>query len=236
MTSYKVENNTLIIPFASPRRVISSAVHGGGIVKAHAVLNHQVYSDPIDRNREGCHSDVLEDPSRYLGKLAERLKIRKPCVGLMTAVNLRCLVLKREETDGIWIEGFFTVGVANAVRAGEPTRTIPSKNSLPQIGTINIILVTNVRFSVAAMVCAVGVATEGKTSMLAEEKVRSSSGCSFATGTGTDVIAIVGGKGPYCRYGGTHTKIGELIGRVVSRGVMQGLKNDRKWKTFECSV
>ncbi|WP_454061206.1 adenosylcobinamide amidohydrolase [Candidatus Nitrospira salsa] len=225
-TSYRVVDRTLVIPFTSTRRIISSAVYGGGIVHANGILNHQVInqkSPAYDFSRE-------KDPSRYLGELAKRLKVHGRCVGLMTAVDMRCLVLQRVEAEGLWIEGFFTVGVSNAVRAGDAIVTqLPTKTEI-KIGTINIILITNARLSSAAMVCAVGVATESKTAMLFSEDIKNMSGTHVATGTGTDVVAVASGQGPFCRFSGTHTKMGELIGRVVSQGIKKGLQKYRAWR------
>jgi len=53
-------------------------------------------------------------------------------------------------------------------------------------GTINLILVTNARLSVSAMVGMVQVATEAKTAALFDADVKSWTGRSGATGTGTD--------------------------------------------------
>jgi adenosylcobinamide amidohydrolase len=75
----------------------------------------------------------------------------------------------------------------------------------------------------------VQVATESKTATLLAESVPSWTGGQGATGTGTDAIVIVNGEGPAHRYSGTHTKMGELIGRVVARGVLSGLLRYRRW-------
>ena len=119
------------------------------------------------------------------------------------------------------MEGFFTVGVTNAVRAGESIHALVEKDD---VGTINIILVTNARLGAAALVSAVSVATESKTAVLLDKKIPTCSGNVGATGTGTDAMVIAIGDGPRLRYSGTHTKIGELIGRVVADGVSEGLK------------
>ena len=100
-----------------------------------------------------------------------------------------------------------------------------------KLGTINVILLTNARLSTASMVSAIGVATESKTAMLIDKGVMNCEGTLAATGTGTDVVAIVSGQGPYCRFSGTHTKIGELIGRVVNEGIEKGLEKAQTWKT-----
>jgi adenosylcobinamide amidohydrolase len=83
--------------------------------------------------------------------------------------------------------------------------------------------VTNARLSASAMVGMVQVATEAKTAVLLHAKVKSWTGRSRATGTGTDAVVVVGGSGPPLRYSGTHTLIGELVGRVVEASVTEGL-------------
>ena len=218
VTPFEVIDRTLVVRFPQPRRVISSAVRGGGIGWAQAIINHQVSETFKHSTKENPRTQHLEDPSRTLGKIASALGIPGRCVGLLTAVDLRNLVVTREQEAGLWVEGFFTIGVTNAVRAGEPTKE-PSR-----LGTINIILVTNAKLGMAALVGAVTVATESKTALLMENQIPSSSGRSWATGTGTDSIVIAIGEGPRLRYSGTHTKIGELIGRVVDRGMREGLE------------
>ena len=217
ITPFEVVDRTLVVRFASPRRVISSGVRGGGIGWAHAIINHQV-SNTFNCPKNGARRiQQWEDPSRTLGKVAGRLGISGRCVGLMTLVDLRQLVVTREQVGGLWVEGFFTIGVTNAVRAGDPT------SDVSQVGTINMILVTNAKLAMAALVGAVTVATESKVAVLFEERIPSSVGTGLATGTGTDSIVIAVGNGQQLRYSGTHTKIGELIGRVVARGTRLGL-------------
>ena len=227
VTPFEVIDRNLVVRFSPPRRVISSAVRGGGIGWAHAIINHQVSESIIQSKRDKRQSQRWEDPARSLGKIADRLGISGQCIGLMTLVDLGHLVVTREQAAGLWVEGLFTIGVTNAVRAGEPAAD-PSQ--LAPLGTINIILVTNAKLAMAALVGAVTVATESKTAKLLENRISSSSGSGLATGTGTDSIVIAIGEGPRLRYSGTHTKMGELIGRVVARGMGQGL-DMIKWST-----
>jgi adenosylcobinamide amidohydrolase len=86
-----------------------------------------------------------------------------------------------------------------------------------------LILVTNARLSASAMVGMVQVATEAKTAVLLRAKVKSWTGQKGATGTGTDAVVVVSGDGPSQRYSGTHTILGELVGRVVGTAVTEGL-------------
>jgi adenosylcobinamide hydrolase len=173
---------------------------------------------------------VWGDPARYLGRVGADLGVTSACVALMTAVSLKQVVVLREEAPGVWLEGFFTVGVSNAVRAGEPIGTLQNQSGVVDPGTINIILITNARLAVSAMVGVVQVATESKTAALLSACIPSWTGQSGATGTGTDAVVVAGGRdGPALRYSGTHTKIGEMVGRLVNRGILEGLSRSRNW-------
>lgn len=227
-TRFSIRARTLIVDLGAPRAVLSSAVTGGGLVRARYVLNHQVPLPPLTPPRS---LPRWEDPARSLRRIAASLKLTQPFVGLMTAVSLRNLVIVREESDGLWVEGLLTVGVTNAVRAGEAPRRATARAITRRHGTINIILVTNARLSDAAMVTAVQVAAESKASALFAHHVRSAVSRRVASGTGTDTTVIVRGSGPARRYGGTHTAIGAMIGRVVARGVARGLARDPSWRT-----
>jgi adenosylcobinamide hydrolase len=226
MTSFVVTGETLLIDLAAPRSILSSAPRGGGSIRTRYILNHQVSANPIARARS-LPVEKWGDPSRYLGRVAARMGVKIPCVALMTAVPMKHLVVMREEWAGIWVEGFFTVGISNAVRAGEPVDEYGMAPSHRTAGTINIILVTNARLTASALVGAVQVVTESKTATLLSHQVPSHTGRSHATGTGTDAVVIACGNGSPLRYSGTHTKFGELIGRLVQRGVMEGLLRSR---------
>jgi len=164
-----------------------------------------------------------------LSKLAASLGISDKFVGLMTAVSLTDLVTVREANENIWVEGFMTVGTSNAVRAGESMTRKQRTSNVTHPGTINLILVTNARLSASAMVGVVQVATEAKTAVLLRAKVKSWTGRLGATGTGTDAVVVVSGDGPFQRYSGTHTLLGELVGRVIETGVTEGLGRYIRW-------
>jgi adenosylcobinamide hydrolase len=223
-TAFRVRRKTLIVDLGGLRSVLSSAPRAGGITRARYVLNHQVGARPIGRDAHGFGAGArCADPNRTLGKLATSLGIRDKFVGLMTAVSLADLVTVRESSGQIWVEGFVTVGTSNAVRAGEPVPPRPRTDSSAHPGTINLILVTNARLSASAMVGMVQVATEAKTAVLLHAQVKSWTGRPGATGTGTDAVVVVSGNGPPLRYSGTHTILGELVGRVIETAVTEGL-------------
>ena len=199
------------------------------MVRARSIVNHQVPANPLTLGRV---VRKWSDPARYLGQLAMRLKAASPVVGLMTAVPMRQLVIDREQSGLILIECFCTVGVTNAVQAGEVATHKGTTRRCDQSGTINIILVTNATLTTPAMVTAVQVATESKTATLIKNKVRSTSGRScLATGTGTDAVVIASSLEGPCRvqYSGTHTEVGSMIGRLVARCVQKGLTRSKRW-------
>jgi adenosylcobinamide hydrolase len=234
---YRVRRDTLIIDLGKMYRIVSSAPRRGGIVRARSILNHQVPANPLTRDRQDMRKWC--DPARYLGHLAMRLNAVMPIVGLMTAVPMKQLVVDREQSGAILVECFCTVGVTNAVRAGEQAVVKGRMPPCDQPGTINIILVTNATLAVSAMVGAVQVATESKTATLIKNKIRSTSGrACFATGTGTDAVVLASSlEGNYrVRYSGTHTEIGSMIGRLVARCVQKGLSRSARWYQSDLKI
>lgn len=226
-TRHQVIGRTLVIHLGDRRRVLSSAPQGGGFRYASHIINHQVGVNPNMNGR-------FPDPARYLRKLVSQLGIGYHTVGLMTAVPMTQLVTSRVTAGILWVECFATVGVTNAVRAGEwPLDLAPRKAThSTRVGTINLILITNGSLSTSAMVGAVQVATEAKTGVLRDHTILNWKGRDLATGTGTDAVVIacrLRGEGPLHTYSGTHTIMGALVGRAVSNGVSFGLAKARKW-------
>lgn len=222
-TNFSITQQSLVIDLGQRRRILSSAPRGGGFVRARYVINHQVDANPRPRHRSADQPvPVCErgDPARYLGLVAKKVGVTHDCVGLMTAVPIRRLVALREQAERLWVEGFFTAGVTNAVRVGDPIGTEHAYGP----GTINMVLVTNARLTCSAMVCAVQVVTEAKTAALFRANVPCWRGRPGATGTGTDATVIVCGDGPSLKFSGTHTRIGMMLGRLVLRGLQKGLR------------
>ncbi|MBX3330974.1 MAG: adenosylcobinamide amidohydrolase [Nitrospira sp.] len=223
---HQVIGHTLVINLGGRRRVLSSAPQGGGFRYASHIINHHVDAN-LSMNGH------FPDPARYLRKLASQLCIGDCTVGLMTAVPMTQLATSRVSIGGLWVECFATVGVTNAVRAGEwPLYPAHQRETTStRVGTINLILITNGSLSTSALVGAVQVATETKTGVLRDHAVLSCKGKDLATGTGTDAVVIachLRGEGPLHTYSGTHTIMGALIGRSVADCVSRGLAKARK--------
>lgn len=228
-TQYRITNDTLIVNLGGVRRVLSSAPQGGGFTHARYVLNHQVASNPGLNAGRSTHGD----PARYLRTLASGLRTGKETVGLMTAVSMKQVVTARISSGPVWVECFATVGVSNAVRAGEWPLLHERTHPAAGVGTINLIVVTNASLSSSAMVGAVQVATESKTGVLRDHAVSSWAGTPGATGTGTDAVVVAcrkRGEGPWHLYSGTHTILGAMIGHVVATCVTRGLAKAKRWR------
>lgn len=233
-TCHRIAEGTLVIDLGTRMRVLSSAPRGGGLRTTRYILNHQVAPDPVRKIAAGrpVSSRRWGDPSRYLRRLAETLGVDRDCVGLMTAVPMKQMVTGRSVEGRIWVECFVTVGVTNAVRAGEPLRRVQGEAADRTVGTINLILVTNACLAVPALVCAVQVATESKTGVLRDHAVPSWTGRPGATGTGTDAVVVacaLRGDGLWHPYAGTHTEIGSMIGRVTAECLTKGLARATQW-------
>ncbi len=229
-TRFHVRGQTLVIDLEGRKRVLSSAPQGGGLTVASYILNHQVESN---FSVIGNQTMAFRDPARCLRQLASHMGIHAPTVGLMTAVPMTQVVTARGVSDGLWVECLATVGVTNAIRAGEwpPEPFAGIRSGKP--GTINLILITNGSLSQAAMVGAVQVATEAKSCVLREHDVSSCQSGAVATGTGTDVVVIacsLRGQGPFHVYSGTHTVMGALTGQVVTDCVTRGLAKAKAWQ------
>src|SRR4029078_9303454 len=110
---YPIREGTLVIELKRMHRIISSAPHGGGILRARSILNHQVPANPA--SLKPAVADRWRHPARDLGLLAGRLKVRRPVIGLMTAVPMPQLVVDREQCGRIWVECFCPVRVTHAV-------------------------------------------------------------------------------------------------------------------------
>jgi len=137
---------------------------------------------------------------------------------------------------GLTVEAWATAGLGNKARAG---LTLPAAALYP--GTINIIVLTNAQLTDAAMANAVITATEAKAAALQELAVRvpapggerTAAGASdaaalpLATGTTTDAVLIAATeRGRLCRYAGTATQLGYMIGRTVYESVLAAA---RRW-------
>ncbi|MFP3975222.1 MAG: adenosylcobinamide amidohydrolase [Dehalococcoidia bacterium] len=138
---------------------------------------------------------------------------------LSTGVDMENFSLAEEELQEFRVSAFVTAGVSsNAMRVGvDRAGGIERNGKFEMQGTINTIVLTNATLSEGAMTRAIITATEAKTLALQDLDVQSSYNNNLqATGTGTDNVVIVSGRGPGINYTGGHSKLGELLARAVT--------------------
>lgn len=154
---------------------------------------------------------------------------------LFTGADMDNRAIVSEGFRALQVTAIVTAGVAgNSMRMGRDTGSFYEPDAHQEgetPGTINIILLTNMRLSPRAMTRAMITVTEAKTAALQDLDVRSSyNPLRFAaTGTGTDNIIVVAGKGGEIDASGGHTKMGELIGRAVHAGVFEAIAKQNGW-------
>ena len=118
-----------------------------------------------------------------------------------------------------------TAGVrTNASRAGDPA-SYWEENGEFHFGTINIIILTNVCLDTPTLTQAFMTATEAKSVALSNLRIPSQYSNGFATGTGTDGVAIFSNADSDNRLtnAGKHSKLGELIGNAVIESVTRAI-------------
>ena len=201
----------LVTSFSSPVRACSWAIVHGGFVDAEHVAWLEV------REQE------LRPPVDATLFLRERLSERRldNAIGLLTSRNVATYRDVTRKGAGISARCIATVGLGNALRAGDP----PGVNG--RIGTINLLLHVDAPLTDVALLEANAIATEAKAAAVLEAGISSRRSGRPATGTGTDCTVVSckrpQGRGQAAIYAGKHTEIGSLIGAATFQAVGEGI-------------
>jgi adenosylcobinamide amidohydrolase len=198
----------LIARFATEHAVASWAIVGGGLRAALAVAWLQVRDTDLPPGL---------DASAFLrGRLtAAGLS---GAVGLLTTRRLDSYVDVTVHCDGVVARCLATVGLGNALRAGDPPGT-----SRP--GTINLLCHVSAALSPEARLEALALAAEARTLAVCEAQVPSTRSGQPASGTGTDCIVIAAPMaGDAAAFAGKHTAIGHVIGAAVHEATRRGIE------------
>jgi len=211
------EVKTLLISFEEKRRVLSTKE---GYKEVSFVANHYNPKSLSDYMHQHWEEFETELPS-ILGIYPEDIAF------LSTAADMDNLAISESSYEEFTVCCLTTAGVKhNAQRMGvDEAGSVERDGRFERLpGTINIILLSNATLSDGAMARAIITATEAKTATLQDMDIRSTyTPENQATGTGTDNIVIVSGKGPLVKHTGGHVKMGELIGVAVKRAVAEAI-------------
>ncbi len=185
-------------------RTISSAVVGGGLGPGGWWVDAQV-------DKEYFHPD----PVAHAEEIARGLGLDGRGVGMLTAADVSRWT--RGEDGGVVAAA--TVGLGLPVPAAVPAE-VALAETLPRVGTINVLAVVPAPLTDAALVNAVVTATEAKTQALVEAGVP-------GTGTSSDAVciacpAVAAGAEP---YGGPRSTWGSRLARAVHAAVAEGTRD-----------
>jgi len=201
-----IGHEAVVVRADEPLTTASSAVVGGGLGRASAIVNLHV-----PKNFRGEHAD------RVLEAFVARRSIPAPWVGLLTGARTEKAEVATETIDGITAVAIITVGLSNPASAGRTAVAawLPS--------TINTILVVDAAATPAALVNLVMTVTEAKVMVVAEAGVRTLDG-DPASGTSTDAIVIAAtGRGRRCEFGGPVSDLGWAAARAARAALSQGV-------------
>lgn len=215
--------DALIIRFPGRRNVISTSwLNGGYREDLTSVFNHQI---PLDACN-ACHSGgSIEEYLRAFAR--DRGLDARTTTGLITRAEIKNTAVVRESYRDVSVCAIVTAGIdKNGGRAGDPASYHENGDSFEPVGgTINTVLVIGADLPPYAMARAVMTATEAKAAALQQLMARSIYSTGIATGSGTDMIAVI--ANPEARLhlsdAGKHSTLGELIGKTVIAATVAAL-------------
>ncbi len=202
---------TLLIDFSEPMGCLNSLA--GSLSGIETIGNHYL-SPPLWTALHVLSMDALK---RNLCKIVGR---DVACTSfLYTGARMDSLSVQKIQHKEMVVYALVTAGVeANAMRASV------DEGKFYEPGTINVIILTNMQLSSRALTRAIISATEAKSAALQDLDVRSSYSPRYlATGTGTDEVLVVEGRGEKVENAGGHSKLGELISKTVYSGVKESV-------------
>jgi adenosylcobinamide amidohydrolase len=201
----------LKVTFDEPQETLSWAIVGGGRGRAGAVVW-----------REVCNADLpidVDPQAWYRAQLRDTFG-DEPIVGLLTSRHLRAFEDVERSADGVRVRCVATVGLGNAVRAGDRV------GSGGTVGTINILCWVSLPLCEEAMLETLALANEAKALGVREADIPSIVSGAPASGTGTDCLVIAAkvasDDADRCIYAGKHTVLGHLVGAAVFEAVHRG--------------
>ena len=159
----------------------------------------------------------VRDPSAWLLRQMQAAGFGD-AVGLMTSRRRHQHAVAEAAHTDAFCRCVATVGLGNSLAAGDPAHATASR-------TINLLCQLSDPMTDGALVEAIALAAEARTSAMLSSGVRSVVSGQPATGTGTDCIVVAAPVSPAeaSAYCGKHTAIGERLGRAVYQAVAHGV-------------
>ena len=231
-----IYENSIVVEFGVCRNGISTSELNGGYKKNFKIaFNHYLSQENIDFLENHSIKDYLIRQSGILGIDP------KFTTGLLTSAQMENACVVTKQYRNLEVSAITTAGVrVNASRAGDSASYYEENGDFQfDVGTINVIILTNVCLEPGTLANGLVTATEAKTVALSNLRIPSQFSNGFATGTGTDGIAIFSNSESdnILSNAGKHSKLGELIAKCVIESISEAIKR-QVWITKEsqCSV
>lgn len=218
------QDNSIVVKLPPGRSAVTTSwLNGGQRDDLECIFNHTIpYYVDNEKDLEGGNL------FSYLAITAERLGFDSSrCAGLLTAASMENVSIISKSFRGVQVTAVVTGGIdVNGGRAGDPASYYQEHGEVKMInGTINTILLINASLPPYTLTRALMTATEAKTVALQELMASSCYSCGLATGSGTDMIAVVSNNSSEYELtdSGKHSKLGELIGTCVIEATKEAL-------------
>lgn len=215
--------SSIFVQLPPQRSVLSTSWLNGGYRKdLECVFNHTISFHGDEEELKGGSAES------HLSLAAEELGFNPALsTGLLTAANMGKASVVTHSFRGVEVTAIVTGGIdVNGGRAGDPASYFQENGRTRMVGgTINTILLIGANLPEYSMTRAVMTATEAKTVALQELMAHSRYSSGIATGSGTDMIAVIADRtSPFnLTDSGKHSKLGELIGRCVIDATKEAL-------------
>ena len=219
---YRYEKS-IVIFFKGKRKVLSTSVFNGGYHENYnAVFNHDA------KQGAGMPCEMLAPTyTEHMQILSGRLGLNPETVtGMGTAADMENAAIETLSYQNLTVTAIVTGGIeTNGGRVGDPADFFKPLEKPDKAGTINIMLVLDTDLPPGTLTRALVTCTEAKTAAIQELLEGSKYSNGIATGSGTDTtIVVANSESPlYLEGAGKHSKLGELIGRVVKEAVKKAL-------------
>ncbi len=216
---------SIVVKLPAGRNTLTTSWFNGGYREdLECIINNQIPRG-VKKGEELEGGDV----SAYLSLLASKLGFHPlKSSGMLTAANMKNVAIVSQGFRGLEVTAIVTGGVEiNGGRVGDPASYYQENgNHFPINGTINTIIVINANLPEYTMSRVIMTATEAKTVALQELMVPSRYSQGIATGSGTDMIAVVSDMTSPLKLtdAGKHSKLGELIGKCVIEATKKALE------------
>jgi adenosylcobinamide hydrolase len=239
----------LVVDFGRPYRCVSSAVLGGGLGWVRTWLDLEV-ERPYTRTDPDVH--LLEEsadlPSPVVGMLtaARVVRFRRAAVGgarsVVTVGVGHALAAATNRPRAVPLADPPASGARNQALPGQPSGP-PTPGArdqgwasrrgsgwpcvVPEVGTINLLVVVDEPLTDAGLVNALQTAVEAKAQALAAARVPAANADGYATGTATDSVCVACPPGARVPFAGPVTRVGAELALAVLEAVRSGAELDR---------